>query len=940
METLIGIVLIGCVMLILWLASRTTLLEEQVAKLDNEVRLANRRIGLLSKFPTLETPVHAGTSAGMEVEPAPSTASAAPVPPRRERAARPSVLSEMQALSAPVVEELAPGVGAVRQVAEDLAAASSSSQPTWLERWLARAGTTDEWEALIGGNWLNRIGALALILGVSFFMKYAFDNNWISPVERVAIGVAVGAGLLSLAYRTLGRGYLIFAQGLVGAGLAILYISVYASYNFYHLVPLYGAFVALGIVIAIGFGQSLYYDSLVVALLAWGGGFLTPFMLGVSGGSALGVIVYVVLLDVGILGIVIRRDEWVVLEALSLGATYVVYVSWFLTEYEQNQIVTAAVALTLFWLVFYAIDAWRIGTGARTFTATRAQVASANTITYYGLMFLLVFPSNHVAMGLITLGIGVAYFATILVIRRSLQDGNAVDARFTLTAVVLLVIATSLVTSGFATIVVWSLEAGGMLWCGIRWNLRYVWQPALVLYGIAAAWLSAVPGALAYSPIDEFIPLLNLRFLAFSALGVSLAGGAVLVRRLQDSHARSICTSLQYGWCGVGFILLTVEANDTFLRAMVGVGGERLTEIGYWRFLALSAGWTLFSVPFVWFGLLRRNLPLLTSGLGAVALAIGLDAVTAAAYQPVQRYIPVLNLRAGVTVLVIVVLFVHYRRLSRTPQELDWLATVRVVIQAAIILLGFELMTAEVNDYFAYRSGGATQTTHDVGLFVEFVALGILWMAYSLFLVWNGVRKMSQTLLVAGLGCAGVAIGAGAYCGFAAQPSSRLPLVLGTRAVMLPLLMLSLYLHMRWTKDASRLYRWLDTVLAAFQAAIVILGFELITGETRDFFDHVASTSPRTLTDSSHLRNLEELTLSGLWLLYAIALMAVGLWRRTRWMRVGSIGLFGFIVLKVFIYDLTFLAGPYRSASFVALGVILLAVSYLYGRYRGVLLEA
>jgi uncharacterized membrane protein len=254
--------------------------------------------------------------------------------------------------------------------------------------------------------------------------------------------------------------------------------------------------------------------------------------------------------------------------------------------------------------------------------------------------------------------------------------------------------------------------------------------------------------------------------------------------------------------------------------------------------------------------------------------------------------------------------------------------------------VGFELLTAEVNDYFAHASGGQAQTTHDVGLFVEFVALGILWMTYSLFLVWNGVRKMSQTLLVTGLASAGVAIGAGAYCGFAAQPADRLPLVLGTRAVLLPLLMIGLFAHMRWIKDATHLYRWLDGVLLTFQAAIVLLGFELVTGETRDFFDHAVATSTRSLTDSTTLRNLEQLTLSGLWLVYAIALMAVGLWRRTRWMRYGSIGLFAFIIVKIFVYDLSFLQGLYRSVSFAGLGMILLGVSYLYSRYHELLLEA
>jgi uncharacterized membrane protein len=931
MESFVGVVLVAGVGLIMWLASRTSKLETQVKTLGNELRVTNRRLTLMSAVDMPE--------AEAEAQPVPATA--AMLPPRQARPNSRPIVPEMQAMAAPILEEVAPSVGVAFLMAEDLAAQRKSEGPSLVEEWLARARTSGEWEALIGGNWLNRIGAIALTLGIGFFLKYAFDNNWIKQGAQVGIGVTLGVALLAFARRTAVQGYAVFAQGLVGAGLAILYLSIYASYNFYDLVGLPEAFVALAVVIAVAFYQSLYYDSLVVAILAWGGGFLTPFLLSSSSGSAAGVTLYVVLLDVGILGIVLKKDAWGALEGLSLAATYAVYLTWFLTSYNSSQIVTAAIALTLFWLVFYALDVWRIRVGAPSFLTVRAKVASANTVAYYGFMFALVFPSHRSAMGFITLGVGAVYFSTILVIRRSLQGGDRVDARFTLTALTLLVVATALVTSGFTTVIFWSLEGVGLLWAGIRWNLRYVWQPSLVLYGLAAVWLPANAGALYYEPVRNFVPVLNLRFLAFLTLAAALATGTVLIRTLRDIYAERIWTSLHYGWCGVVFVLLTVETDDIFRRAMDGATGDTFTFIGYSRFLALAGVWTLLALPFVWFGLQRRILPILISGLSCAVLGIGLGAMMGAAFQPVQfsMYEPFLNVRAGLLVMVMAALFVHMRWLRARMDGYAWTETVRIVFQAALILLGFELLTAEVNDYFAHAAGNQTQDTHDVGLFVEFVSLGIMWMAYSLFLVWNGVRKTSQTLLVAGLGSAGVAIGAGAYCGFVAQPDARLPLVLGTRAVMMPLLMLGLFLHMRWMKDASRVYRWVDGVLAGFQAAIVLLGFELVTGETRDFFDHLVSTSSRPLADSSHLRNLEQLTLSALWLLYAIVLMGVGLWRRTRWMRFGSIGLFGFIILKIFVYDLSFLHDPYRSVSFAGLGMILLGVSYLYGRYHSLLLE-
>ncbi len=125
-----------------------------------------------------------------------------------------------------------------------------------------------EFEAFVGGKLLNRIGALALIIGVGFFLKYAFDNAWINETGRVAIGVAIGGALLSGGMRSHARSFVIFAQGLFGAGLSILYLSVYASFNFYHLLPQFPAFLAMSVVTAIGIGVALRYDALAIACLA------------------------------------------------------------------------------------------------------------------------------------------------------------------------------------------------------------------------------------------------------------------------------------------------------------------------------------------------------------------------------------------------------------------------------------------------------------------------------------------------------------------------------------------------------------------------------------------------------------------------------------------------------------------------------------------------
>ncbi|HEY8133755.1 MAG TPA: DUF2339 domain-containing protein, partial [Thermoanaerobaculia bacterium] len=71
-------------------------------------------------------------------------------------------------------------------------------------------------------------------------------------------------------------------------------------------------------------------------------------------------------------------------------------------------------------------------------------------------------------------------------------------------------------------------------------------------------------------------------------------------------------------------------------------------------------------------------------------------------------------------------------------------------------------------------------------------------------------------------------------------------------------------------------------------------------------------------------------TWSALWMLYGAALMIVGFRRRNAFLRWLALILIGLTVAKVFLYDLSALVRIYRVLSFLALGVLLLAISFVY----------
>src|SRR6266540_5455498 len=111
--------------------------------------------------------------------------------------------------------------------------------------------TRPELEALIGGNWLLKIGILAIVLGALYFLKYAFDNEWIGNTGRVLIGVFAGLGLLYASEVFRKKDYTLYGQALAAGGISILYLSIYAAFNFYSLITQFPALLFMALVTAV-----------------------------------------------------------------------------------------------------------------------------------------------------------------------------------------------------------------------------------------------------------------------------------------------------------------------------------------------------------------------------------------------------------------------------------------------------------------------------------------------------------------------------------------------------------------------------------------------------------------------------------------------------------------------------------------------------------------
>ena len=82
-----------------------------------------------------------------------------------------------------------------------------------------------------------------------------------------------------------------------------------------------------------------------------------------------------------------------------------------------------------------------------------------------------------------------------------------------------------------------------------------------------------------------------------------------------------------------------------------------------------------------------------------------------------------------------------------------------------------------------------------------------------------------------------------------------------------------------------------------------------------------------------------KLGLSILWGLYALLLIALGIWKNKKYLRIGAIILFSFALIKLFFYDISSLNTISKTIVFVSLGILLLIISFLYNKYKHIIAD-
>lgn len=511
-----------------------------------------------------------------------------------------------------------------------------ASSPVFSHLHTSKPEDTRSLESRIGSQWFNRVGILAVLIGMAWFLKLAIDNHWIGPLGRVLIGLVAGAALIAWSERFRARGYAAFSYSLKAVGGGTLYLSLWAAFSLYHLMPSSAAFAAMILVTAFNGFMSWVQDAELLALYAIAGGLTTPLLLSTGENHELALFTYLLLLDLAVLVLVALKPWSRLLFAAFLG-TVLFYLGWALEFYTNAQSLRTAFFLTCFFLIFAFAP-----------RMVKLKPASAEHLSAWDSLALVLLPIANAALGFLGFyailsstnldrstadwaeaWLAIAFAAFYLLLLRMPATGRLKSSSALLSglhlaaAVVFLTIAIPLKAHGRWITIGWLVEGAALLSVAIRLSSRLLRILAVLCLALGLAALVTI------NPAASLTAIFNERFGTYCVAIASCAFVAWMA-----AHTGADAASEGLSWPALA-AAAALTVNALILIAV------SLEIHSYWWYLRWRSDWTLYndyrmhaqftySAWFMLFGAIllasgfwRRSSFLRWQGLVLLAVAIG-----------------------------------------------------------------------------------------------------------------------------------------------------------------------------------------------------------------------------------------------------------------------------------------------------------------------------
>ncbi|OGR63913.1 MAG: hypothetical protein A2X31_10730 [Elusimicrobia bacterium GWB2_63_22] len=198
------------------------------------------------------------------------------------------------------------------------------------------------------GNWLGIVASICFVFAAAFIIKLSIDSGWLTPERQIGLAVLLGVGLIAAGFALLeaDREY---SSLLPGAGIIVLYLTVFAAHRLYALITFESA---ISLISLVSMACVWLYTRIredwypVTAAL---GSYCAPVVLSLGSSSTFS-LYYFLLCSTAFASI----SVWVKSRTLTLVAAYLAIMLTALTGLRLGQNPLIAGMLALNFLVFAA----------------------------------------------------------------------------------------------------------------------------------------------------------------------------------------------------------------------------------------------------------------------------------------------------------------------------------------------------------------------------------------------------------------------------------------------------------------------------------------------------------------------------------------------------------------------------------------------------------
>jgi uncharacterized membrane protein len=487
--------------------------------------------------------------------------------------------------------------------------------------------SSEDLEGTIGKLWLNRIGIVAILIGVAYFLKYAIDSGWLNPSTRVVIGLIAGIGIVvwSEAFRS--KGSVAFSYSLKAVGIGILYLSLWASSQYFHLVPASVVFVAMILVTASTITLALTQDAEILAVYAMIGGFSTPALVSTGENHEIVLFSYVLLLDAAILAMVAFKPWRRIVWGTMLGTT-VMYIGWAAQFYDSTERAITVFFSAAFFAVFALVplvtplthSRWHRG-----MSITLTLLPVVNGAAFFLALYVM-YDSEPVTLTWYALALAALYLLLSSQFKRRVDSEpdvvKTVNLLHVAVAIAFITVAIPLKLDAHWITIGWLIESAVLLFVAVKSDAHFL----RIFAGCTLA--LGVCRLLFFDNFHTQTLIFNARFATFLVAIAIMVGIVAAGERYGSEREMPFVKLAGVALNLLALIALTGEANDYFTRHIAETYQQRnmyeaSRQLEIVRDFSFSAIWIVYGAALMIIGFWKRSAFIRWQAMVLLAVTIG-----------------------------------------------------------------------------------------------------------------------------------------------------------------------------------------------------------------------------------------------------------------------------------------------------------------------------